>query len=81
VLLVRAKVGEGDDTPYREIYSDETLGWRRLVPNLSVLDVSGGHSSMLQEPFVDSMVQALKPYIEPQASSPAPASAIEAAPL
>jgi len=81
VLLVRAKVGEGDDTPYREIYSDETLGWRRLVPNLAVLDVSGGHSSMLQEPFVDSMVQALKPYIEPQASSPAPASAIEAAPL
>jgi thioesterase domain-containing protein len=81
MLLVRAKVGEGDDTPYREIYSDDTLGWRRLVRNLTVLDVNGGHSSMLQEPFVDSMVEALKPYIEHQVSSPRTASTIEAAPL
>jgi thioesterase domain-containing protein len=79
MLLVRAKVGEGDDTPYREIYSDETLGWGRLVPNLTVLDVNGGHASMLQEPYVDSMVEALKPYIGHRASSSTTASTIEAA--
>ena len=27
VVLVRARVGEGGDTPYRQIYADETFGW------------------------------------------------------
>lgn len=79
-VLVRAKVGEGDDTPYREIYSDETFGWARLVRHLDVVDVDGGHASMLQEPFVDSMVEALQPYIEYKAGSPTTAPALEAAP-
>jgi acyl transferase domain-containing protein len=28
IVLVRARAGEGGDTPYREIYADETFGWK-----------------------------------------------------
>lgn len=63
VLLVRAKKGEGDDAPYREVYADETFGWNALVPKLKIVDVEGGHSSMLHEAFVDSLAAALVPYL------------------
>ena len=33
VVLVRAQTGEGGDTPYREIYADETLGWGAVTNN------------------------------------------------
>ena len=59
VLLVRAEAGELGDTPYREIFSDETFGWTTIVPEISVIDVKGGHSSMLQEPYVESLASAL----------------------
>jgi thioesterase domain-containing protein len=61
VLLVRAQAGEGGDTPYVEIYADQTLGWRAVADNLGVVDVEGGHSSMLQEPFVGSLAKTLVP--------------------
>lgn len=59
VMLIRARSGEGADTPYREIYVDETLGWSSVAPAIEVVDVDGGHSSMLQEPFVESLARAL----------------------
>jgi FkbH-like protein len=59
VLLVRATVGEGADRPYRELYRDEDFGWRPLAGRLEVVDVSGGHSSMLQEREIDSLTGAL----------------------
>jgi thioesterase domain-containing protein len=62
-VLVRARAGEGIDTPYREIYADESLGWGSITDALSVVDVDGGHSSMLQEPFVASLSAALVPYL------------------
>lgn len=65
VLLVRAQKGEGDDAPYRELYADETFGWDALVPRLKIVDVDGGHSSMLHEAFVDSLAAALMPYLRP----------------
>ena len=55
VLLVRASAGVGDDTPYREIYRDEDLGWRAVAQQLELVNVRGGHASMLQEQFVDSL--------------------------
>jgi thioesterase domain-containing protein len=58
VILMRASTGEGADTPYRELY-DEDLGWRGLVNRFDVTDVSGGHSSMLQEEVVDSVASAM----------------------
>jgi thioesterase domain-containing protein len=61
VVLLRARAGEGNDTPYREIYADETFGWGSITHALTVVDVDGGHSSMLQDPFVESLVSALMP--------------------
>jgi FkbH-like protein len=58
-LLARAQAGELGDTPYREIFSDDTFGWTSVAPEISVIDVKGGHSSMLQEPFVESLASAL----------------------
>ena len=69
VVLVRAKVGEGDETPYREIYADETFGWNAFAPQVICLDVEGAHSTMLQEQFVDSLAKALQPYLQPAAGS------------
>ena len=59
ILLVRASVGEGSDTPYRDLYRDEDFGWRRVAGRLEVVDVSGGHSSMLQEREIDSLASAM----------------------
>ena len=64
VVLVRAQTGEANDTPYRTVYADETLGWGEFAPSLDVVDVDGGHSSMLQEHYVDSLAGALMPYLQ-----------------
>jgi FkbH-like protein len=63
VLLVRARASDAVDTPYLEIYDDETLGWGAIADNLKIVDAEGGHSSMLQEPFVDSLALTLMPYL------------------
>ena len=68
VVLVRATTGEGEDTPYREIYADPSFGWAALAPGLTTVDVDGGHTTMLQESFVDSLAEALMPYLLPKAA-------------
>jgi FkbH-like protein len=60
IVLVRAR-GAASETPYCEKLADETMGWGALAQGLIVLDVDGGHSSMLQEPFVESLVATLMP--------------------
>jgi hypothetical protein len=77
-VLVRARTGEAGDTPYRAIYADETLGWGAITQDLTVVDVDGGHSSMLQEPFVESLTAALMPYIN-QKSQPTRSPSLEPA--
>jgi thioesterase domain-containing protein/acyl carrier protein len=67
IVLVRARAGEGDDTPYREIYADETFGWKSIAHCVTCVDVDGGHSTMLQELFVDSLATALLPYLQQKA--------------
>lgn len=64
IVLVRATTGEAADTPYSKIYADETLGWAAFAKNLTVVDVDGGHESMLKEPFVGSLAKALMPYVQ-----------------
>ena len=59
VLLVRASVGQGLDTPYRKLYRDDDFGWRRVAGRLEIVDVEGGHASMLQEHAIDSLTSAL----------------------
>ena len=73
VVLVRASEAERgdsdrnvpgvDDTPYIDIYADELLGWGDVAAGLTVIDVAGGHSSMLWEPHVSSLAVALRPFL------------------
>jgi thioesterase domain-containing protein/acyl carrier protein len=63
VMLLRAQSGDSNDQPYREVYADETFDWRSVAQDIAVIDVKGGHSSMLQEPFVESLVEALTPKV------------------
>ena len=47
------------DAPYSTTYADETFGWGAMIQDLALVDVDGGHSTMLQEPFVRSLAAAL----------------------
>ncbi len=60
-VLVRARHRTPilSDTPYRMIYADETLGWGSTTQDLAIVDVDGGHSTMLEEPFVELLAAAL----------------------
>ncbi len=62
-VLVRATEGAGDDRPYVQVFTDPTLGWSALVPGLVVLDVPGGHASMLQEPQAAALAAAIAPHL------------------
>jgi thioesterase domain-containing protein len=54
-----------DDTPYVELYSDPLLGWNnRATQAIQVHDISGGHSSMLQEPNVQILAEKIQTYID-----------------
>lgn len=82
VVLMRARAaapGVADDTPYCEIYADEALGWRAVTAALDVIDVDGGHSSMLREPFVQSVADELVPLAATAASVRAPVAPLEKA--
>jgi thioesterase domain-containing protein len=82
VVLVRARAGVdgvADDIPYVDIYADETLGWRPLIEQLNVIDVDGGHSSILREPFVQSLATAIGPLVAGPASIRAPVAPLEKA--
>ena len=62
-VLVRARSGSGNDTPYIDVYQDPMLGWAGVVRQLDVIDVDGGHSSMLQEPHAASLAGALRAHL------------------
>lgn len=54
-----------DDTPYVELYSDPLLGWgKRVTGQVRAYDISGGHSSMLQPPYVQDMVNVVQSHID-----------------
>lgn len=45
-----------DDTPYSLTYRDYALGWgKRVRDEIVIVDIPGGHSSNLQEPYVDRL--------------------------
>jgi FkbH-like protein len=69
LLVVRAMSGEGGDTPYAEIYSDPTLGWGAISSNVTVVDVEGGHFTMLQEAAVDDLARVLNGALASKAAS------------
>lgn len=49
-----------DDTPYRSLYADPLLGWeQRVTSGVKAYDIPGGHSSMLQLPYVEAIATIL----------------------
>lgn len=67
VVVFRGLQGDGSqaDEPYKDIYSDPQLGWGPRVDGaVSVIDVPGGHTSMLQEPHVGVLAQAMQASID-----------------
>jgi FkbH-like protein len=67
LVLFRATAtssGAGDE-PFVERYDDPLLGWgRRATRGVRVLDVLGGHSSMLQEPNVQVLAEQMQSYLD-----------------
>lgn len=60
VALFKASQGNGqiDDLPYQLVYADYALGWgRRVMDEVMVVSVPGGHSSVLQEPHVGTLAR------------------------
>jgi len=69
--------GLPDDTPYCLTYRDYALGWgKRVRDEIVIVDIPGGHSSNLQEPYVDRLaplfqevldaaLAAIEPVVEP----------------
>jgi thioesterase domain-containing protein len=72
VVLIRASTGEGGDTPYRQIYASDTFGWELVQSDLSVRDVSGGHFSMLQDPYVEDLSKTIEQLIQADQSHERP---------
>jgi thioesterase domain-containing protein len=64
--LYRATKGDGTaaDQPYIERYGDPLLGWGpRVVQPPEVTDVPGGHASLLQEPNVQRLAEAMNAHL------------------
>ena len=70
IVLVRATRGSAGDTPYVDLYADDTLGWNSLVPHLRVTDVNGGHYTMLQEPFAEYLALTIRDVLPRSAPAP-----------
>ena len=68
-VLIRATSGSGSDLPYVHLFKDPTLGWAPLVRDLVVVDVEGGHASMLQEPQAASLAGAILPHLSLRAAA------------
>jgi FkbH-like protein len=65
LVLFRASDGTDADEPYVERYDDPLLGWdRRATRGVRVIDVPGGHSSMLQEPTVSVLAEQVQTYLD-----------------
>ncbi|MEO1591323.1 MAG: amino acid adenylation domain-containing protein [Cyanobacteria bacterium J06632_22] len=65
VLLVKATAGSDVDQPYHEIYEDRLFGWQpRVTRSVQMVQVPGGHSTMLSADNVDNVVAALEAAVQ-----------------
>jgi len=64
-VLFRSTEGQGLDEPVVNVSKDPLLDWgNRVKGELLVVDTPGGHSSMIQEPYVDEIAKRLCMLIE-----------------
>jgi thioesterase domain-containing protein/malonyl CoA-acyl carrier protein transacylase/acyl carrier protein len=81
LLLLRATFGVGDDEAFGNRYSDPLMGWGpRSARGVRVVDVPGGHSSMLQEPNARVIAEKLQSYINQATDRSVPPAARPEAP-
>jgi amino acid adenylation domain-containing protein len=65
LLLFRATQGTGVDAPFIDFFTDHAFGWAaRASRGVRVIDVPGGHNSMLQEPNVGVLALRLQEAID-----------------
>ena len=65
LVLFRAMQGEGIDAPFIDFYEDPQLGWSSCSRHgVRTVDVPGGHTSMLQEPYVDELARRMQESID-----------------
>jgi acyl transferase domain-containing protein/thioesterase domain-containing protein/acyl carrier protein len=67
VVLYRAMKGDGTpgDEPYVDQYADPLFGWApRVAGTVALVDVPGGHASLLQEPNVGVLARHMRADIE-----------------
>jgi FkbH-like protein len=65
VVLLRATAGEGADEPFINLFADPLLDWApHVAAELEVIEMPGGHSSMLQPPNVAVMAEGMKAIME-----------------
>lgn len=77
MVVYRASHGDGSsaDEAYVGIYSDPLLGWQpRVVGPVVAVDVPGGHTSLLQEPHVRVLAEAMQMHLERAWSAHGPAT-------
>ena len=64
-VLFRSTEGEGSDEPVVNVTIDPLFDWGgRVKGELEVVNTPGGHSSMIQEPYVDEVAKRLNVLIE-----------------
>ena len=64
-MLYRATEGAGNDEPAVSLSGDPLLDWGgRVAGELGILDMPGGHSTMLQEPYVEEVAESIVSYID-----------------
>jgi len=65
LVLFRATSGVDVDAPFIDFFEDPLLGWgSRSARGVRVVDVGGGHTSMLQEPHARALAEALQEAID-----------------
>lgn len=67
VALYRAMNGDGSsaDEAYVQIYSDALFGWQpRVDGTILAVDVPGGHTTLLQEPNVRVLAEAVQSHMD-----------------
>ena len=53
-----------DDTPYVDLFVDPMMAWQDKAAGIDVHDLPGGHSSMLMEPYVQTLAVKFQDYLD-----------------
>ncbi len=70
-VIYRATEGKGSDAPLVEILADPFFGWQDYLGyQAEVVDVPGGHGTLLREPYVASVASRMRASFDSSNSEP-----------